>query len=251
MAKFYPAGGGGSGGWDDVGDIPSDGMPVIVVAGAGVSAVNGNYFDNGYDPNTGKNSYYLIGDLAKSIMWMDGTWIISDGDYRYTSADDVATPDLCTTWTSYDVGYDPVPTVATGTDDYLDNYALVADGSGFAEWKKVIPYRSYVAMLNQDGTASAPTATVLENSLLGDAPTLSYSDVGIYAINHVTISGNSLCLINNVAFYGYVDGEENYVTEDRILQVVPDSQGITIYTKDTDFVAAEGFSNVSIEIRVY
>ena len=84
--------------------------PSIIVAGAGTSAINGVYVYSGEEG--GKHSY-LKGNI--SITWnvTFSVWVIYDFDTtsnRYYSSDDVATPDLCTTWTQND-GDLPVPTV--------------------------------------------------------------------------------------------------------------------------------------------
>jgi hypothetical protein len=87
--------------------------PNIIVASAGTTAVNGTYVSN----NT-QNSrpIYRLFDAFYYIFWDDPDWYIWYSEpgvgsaYLYTSTDDVATPDLCTTWTEVD-GDAPVPTV--------------------------------------------------------------------------------------------------------------------------------------------
>lgn len=103
-------------------------MANIIVSGAGSSEVNGTYVDTGQ--LSGNRPVYA--NNANSdivIVWDNGAWIIgnmSTQDRYYFSSDDVATPDLCTTW---EVDYDrqpPVPTVTkevTGIPKHFLYYA--------------------------------------------------------------------------------------------------------------------------------
>ena len=80
----------------------------MIVSGAGTSAVNGTHVESGQI--SGK-PFYIYDNCG--IMWTGTAWTIlhSDGDpYYYYSYDDVATPDLCTTWEVHE-GELPVPTV--------------------------------------------------------------------------------------------------------------------------------------------
>lgn len=90
----------------------------IVVAGAGTAAANATYAYSG--TANGKNEYTQ--PTAGTITW-DGIdrWKISDGDpFWYYSLDDVATPDLCTTWVADVDGSNPVPTVTEGANPTFD-----------------------------------------------------------------------------------------------------------------------------------
>lgn len=88
--------------------------PDIIVSGAGDSSVNGTFTFRG--TLGGKNYYNLTGEpdstSSFAIYWNSGeaSWFISnDAGDLYFSTDDVATPDLVTTWV--DFGVPPVPTV--------------------------------------------------------------------------------------------------------------------------------------------
>ena len=81
----------------------------IIVAGAGTTAVNGTYVYTAMVDS--KPSFGTGGNI---IRWFsdNGVWLIlvEPFNYYYRSFDDVATPDLVTTWIAVD-GEDPVPTV--------------------------------------------------------------------------------------------------------------------------------------------
>jgi hypothetical protein len=64
------------------------------------------------------------------IRWSGTQWLLEDvgEDLLYYSSDDVATPDLVTTWEA-DNGDEPVPVVSDATNA-PDGYLLAADGSG-------------------------------------------------------------------------------------------------------------------------
>ena len=68
----------------------------------------------------------------------------------------------------------PIPqSVMDSLNDYIANQTPAT---------YTLPYKTYVALLTQSGT-SAPTATVLENTL-GFTPVWVYVGIGGYAINH-------------------------------------------------------------------
>lgn len=87
----------------------------IIVSGAGTASVNGNYTENGTED--GKPVYFLNGGgINDKIAWSSTflQWSILNGPLQmYLSVDNVATPDLATTW-EIDEGSLPVPTVAAG-----------------------------------------------------------------------------------------------------------------------------------------
>jgi len=101
-------------------------MANIIVSGAGSSEVNGTYVDTG--ELSGNRPVYE--NNANSDIQLDGLmiWVIvnvSTGFVYYFSNDNVATPDLCTTWEVYD-GEPPVPTVTkevTGIPKHFLYYA--------------------------------------------------------------------------------------------------------------------------------
>lgn len=95
--------------------------PPMIVAGAGTGAANGTYLYQGLFNS--KPQYDLASPL-RNIQW-DGIdrWKIYDDDnglLYYYSLDDVATPDLCTTWVADVAGSNPVPTVTAGANPTFD-----------------------------------------------------------------------------------------------------------------------------------
>ena len=98
-------------------------MANIIVSGAGTSAVNGTYTESG---TYGGRPKYVYDNYV--LVW-SYEWVIVTSDYvtayYYFSEDDVATPDLCTTW-KVDEGKKPVPTVTkevTGIPKHFLYYA--------------------------------------------------------------------------------------------------------------------------------
>jgi len=84
-------------------------MADMIVSGAGSSDSNGTYVESG--ESSGKPEYSM-GD--QRIRWSGTQWEIRYYKYfmiDYYSTDDVATPDLCTTWQVGGHGLSPVPTV--------------------------------------------------------------------------------------------------------------------------------------------
>jgi hypothetical protein len=115
----------------DAGDA-TDG---IVVSGAGTEAANGTYTLR--DEFDGKPFYNKLGldenTIMGVILW-DGIWGIYGqlGDLLYTSTEDVATPDLVTTWSVGDdlVSDTPVPSVDSATEHSTFIWIRGRDTSG-------------------------------------------------------------------------------------------------------------------------
>jgi len=100
----------------------------VLVAGAGYAAVNGTYVYSGL--SDGK-AYYAKD--AAYIAWSSGRsrWDIVVSTLQiYQSTDDVATPDLVTTWTLGMYGLNPIPTV---TLYYSTSNSLVLENSTNSE----------------------------------------------------------------------------------------------------------------------
>ena len=102
-------------------------MANIIVSGAGTSAVNGTYVDTG-QLSGGRPVYANNANSDIGIGWGFPAWTITNMSTfvtYYYSSDDVATPDLCTTWEVYE-GEPPVPTVTkevTGIPKHFLYYA--------------------------------------------------------------------------------------------------------------------------------
>ena len=100
-------------------------MANMIVSGAGSTEVNGTYAVIGEEG--GKPLYANNANSDIQIGWV-GAWFIvklSTQFQYYFSDDDVATPDLCTTWEVAD-GEPPVPTVTkevTGIPKHFLYYA--------------------------------------------------------------------------------------------------------------------------------
>ena len=100
-------------------------MANIIVSGAGSTEVNGTYAVIGEELERPLYANNANSDIV--IAWV-GAWIIvnsSTSFIYYHSGDDVATPDLCTTWEVED-GEPPVPTVTkevTGIPKHFLYYA--------------------------------------------------------------------------------------------------------------------------------
>ena len=101
-------------------------MANIIVSGAGSSEVNGTYAvvgEQGEKPvyaNNANSDIVIVWDVSAWIIANSSTYVI-----YYYSSDDVATPDLCTTWEVY-AGEPPVPTVTkevTGIPKHFLYYA--------------------------------------------------------------------------------------------------------------------------------
>jgi hypothetical protein len=85
-------------------------MADLTVSGAGTGAVNGDY--NQVGTTNGRPDYSNGGGIT--IFWDASLfWTIYSFSYLYYSYDDVATPDLVTTW-AVSAGSPPVPTVTAG-----------------------------------------------------------------------------------------------------------------------------------------
>ena len=83
----------------------------IVITGAGTSTVNGTYVNNGTQNGKPK---YINNATQIEIIWLSTFWIIRNNAYAfYYSTNDVASPNLVTTWLVDDDGVLPVPQVAT------------------------------------------------------------------------------------------------------------------------------------------
>lgn len=96
--------------------MPIGGSPPVnesfTVAGAGSSAMNGTYVN--YGTANGKPKYSKDGtDSYPRIYWSSGFWVMDvtgNAVADYSSNQDVATPDLVTTWNVVE-GVGPAPTV--------------------------------------------------------------------------------------------------------------------------------------------
>ena len=107
--------------------------------------------------------------------------------------------------------------------------------------KAVKPYKSYVALLNQEST-NAPVATVLENNL-GGTVVWSRTNTGEYKATLTGAFGNAkTAVFMSVTSGGAGDTVQHVSTTDDVIGIASfDSGGLS-----DDLLA-----NTSIEIRVY
>lgn len=83
--------------------------PIQILSGAGTVAANGQWYYKGDFNN--RPSYRKADDALSDLAWTGTLWVIvTAGATQYHSSDDVATPDLVTTWVNVG-GSLPVPSV--------------------------------------------------------------------------------------------------------------------------------------------
>jgi hypothetical protein len=89
----------------------------IIVSGAGTGHANGRYLQAGIE--NAKPYYEKTGNQDPLILWVQDAWRIYDSidneENWYFSTEDVATPDLVTSW-DVDQGSSPAPTVTAETE---------------------------------------------------------------------------------------------------------------------------------------
>jgi hypothetical protein len=89
--------------------LPVPGGGGIVVSGAGAATANGTYTEDG---TMGGRPNYELGN-GWVCQWTGSNWMIHDGSQYYVGVEDVATPDLVTTWNALTAPA-PAPTVEAG-----------------------------------------------------------------------------------------------------------------------------------------
>lgn len=127
----------------------------------------------------------------------------------------------------------------------------VTGGRGPAGEAPALTYIKYTALLTQSGT-NAPVATILENnidvSLFWERLTTgqyilktpSFPTTGPFTV------GKTFLFIGNTTFSASLMYANNNTSMD-----VPTNTGIVVHNKNSSFSFIDGFTNVSIEIRVY
>ena len=236
----------------------SDYPGTIVVSGASLNDVNGKY--NFYQLFNSRASYLLGYTGTRSldsymILWDGTAWVITDtatvtNDY-YNSTDDVATPDLCTTWNVGTDGSGDVPSVDASTKS---DEVLVVEGR-----------------YTRNGIASSATFTD-EDIVIGDmdygshyynhVKTIVYprriddSAVGLFTLNRF-ISIDAGDTVKVVGRYIDPDQEAQSVsgiemvdpvaTTDYLFNTAEDGSGSDI-TDDLDVTAVYGTNGVEYEL---
>ncbi len=104
----------------------------MLVASAGAAFINGTYDYTGQV--NGRNAYART---TQTIQWNGSQWIIeAAGLTYYSSSDDVATPDLVTTWTG---SPSPLPTV-TSTEGTVPTPETAGYWCPLTEFHPTLPY---------------------------------------------------------------------------------------------------------------
>lgn len=110
-----------------------------------------------------------------------------------------------------------------------------------------LPYRSYVAVVNQAGVA-APTATAVhKNNLLdaGTAVVLARSNVGIYTFTLAAAFGSAA---SKVVIFTHI---ESGATAPLVRAIRTSANVVTVNTFNISNAAADLVGNLFLEIRVY
>jgi hypothetical protein len=110
-------------------------------------------------------------------------------------------------------------------------------------WKTAVPYKTYVALISQSGTA-APVATVLENTL-GENLTWQWAGTGSYRVvsNSLFTLDKTTITINNVQFDGGVAPS---------VGAFPESSYLYVFSFNaTPALEDNRLSGNLVEIRVY
>lgn len=137
---------------------------------------------------------------------------------------------------SYDTIVSPTSLLASGTNGKVSTVPA-------SIYLNARPYKVYVALITQTGT-SAPTATVLENTL-GGTVVWTRSSVGTYV---ATLNG-AFILNKTCGFFNSNNGGNPYVSYVNISSLNSVSIQTVNSTNGTSFEA--GLANASVEIRVY
>jgi hypothetical protein len=248
--------------------------------------LSGTVIIDGYDNNVYFNDFGRFSVTASVYIWnqvyspsTNTSQQFNDGDNYYTRVDDASgtysivdiTPGVLNIYADGGVGkaamsfHTQDEAVLDGStnnriivtddvsqkgivyrDDYTANfttYSLVT--KGYVDSKK--PYKVYVALLTQTGTAS-PTAIELENTF-GFSPTFSYVLNGYYSLEMTgEFPSTNTVIFNGSADQGPIGGDFAHLTSNR-----NNDDSILLYTIDVNGGGLTNglLNNTSIEIRVY
>jgi hypothetical protein len=158
--------------FDDVNPIQT-----LIVSGAGDTTLNGNYYV--IDVYAGKNRYIdnTLSDYTHFWNW-DGikwNWGVSGGIAKFTSNEDVATPDLVTIWTQVGTGTLPVGAISVSNADDLfiaDKNRIWFDTSGVAQEIK----------LGVDFTCDMTSTSNESNMIINDIENFNTKNFYIYSV---------------------------------------------------------------------
>jgi hypothetical protein len=128
----------------------SGGAPTgdIIVSGAGTGHANGHYLQSGI--SNGKPYYEKTGNQDPLILWVQDAWRIYDSidneENWYFSTEDVATPDLVTSW-DVDQGSSPAPAVIAQAEPSITSSTLIAE---YEPGERIASYRRYLVSDGQE-----------------------------------------------------------------------------------------------------
>ena len=134
----------------------------------------------------------------------------------------------------------PTATAGTNTTQIATTAFVLANSSAR-------PYRVYTALISQEGT-SAPTATVLENTL-GGTVVWSRSNVGVYV---GTLENGFSSTLSKVRIF--ISGGEPFLNTTGFYNALPNHiNSVQVNTKNTSGSLADSLmsAGATIEIRVY
>ena len=232
----------------------------MVVSGAGSPEVNGNYRlngeKNGYPKYTLENSIY---DNA-AIFYDSGVWLLVVERYQpqmflyYVSTSSAESPELVDGWEvpPFGTAVSPAPTViAQGIDAPVEaGKALLTDGAGKASWESIgLPFKSYVAVIAQDGNTEPPyISREIHNSLGLTEITFQYAGTGRYTME----TPEGLDYTKAIAFYSpLILGSPNMKLIEFRLGEYGTEHHIYLRSSLSYESFIDGFDTFYLEIRVY
>jgi hypothetical protein len=138
--------------------------------------------------------------------------------------------------------------IIVGDGQTLSNDGMVVNNltvTGTINGAVSLPYKKYVALLNQSGTAD-PTAIILENTF-SEIPTFSRTSTGVYKLELIdAFTLNKTFIVSGSADVSGGSGDFATLIARRF-----DEDTITLYTYDNFTSSDNMLVNTSIEIRVY
>jgi hypothetical protein len=231
--------------------------PDIQVSGAGSTVVNGVYT---YDEMYGDKPQYVY-STTRYIYFISNQWVIESGaNTYYYSDDDVATPDLVTTWELGASGSSPVPTVEVvpiegSLEVTLGNVTL--DGEALILNKGILEITLDGVSIDAEGTVYFIIEASLEKTLSNitldaEGEVFEIDVIGQLAstLDNITVTGSGYIYPHKTTqrtSVRVIVGDITFEDEDiRMAKVVEqiDPSGITlpasefeveIYTENSDF----------------
>lgn len=145
-------------------------MANIIVAGAGSTEVNGTYVENG---TVNERPLFIMSGESSypRIYWASSAWNIAFANLKaftfYKSTDDVATPNLCTTWSVNGNGQTPVPTVTAENTFVVDDEVYILANQYFGGF--YFPFNYFAKVADSTVTGAVTVLPNNKNILLGIA----------------------------------------------------------------------------------